>query len=1240
MRYENDPQWNLIRRLLSLMLALLILLGLAVPGITLERQKPEQPDTQVQDVTVLQVGEELLQDSAIRIPSEERAPETDTETLPPETEETTEPTEEQDDQTEPEEPQATTETIPATQPGGEKNEEGNEDGAQGDLTGDGTDWKLAMVLTWYPYGNRTERISCQSMATQNKTINVTKLTDGDFRYAFSPEGADAGKIKSFTVSYQQGDGTFRAVDAEGKLTVSPPNSGESRVDTFQINAVARGAEDNTDQKLTFTFTIRWENKPDLELKLKWRKNGDWRELTGATGTTTTFSVNREELDGGYFQYEASLSGDLKEDSKITRLSVTTESGDSESWPMDEDSKLLKTEANRDSQVYYLTFTAETPAGELTFPFKLTYREEPDVKLNFLWRGKNNYEDTLVVSAGDTGKTLELRNDQLSGGSIAYELTLKGQNAGAAQIVTVSYSEAPGVSQGVETGTLPMALPKGETEATYTLQVTALVGNRSLSYTIHFHVTSDVMLQMTYIVDGQSYLLSCENGDTAYPQEEIYDDRLDDGMLRYSMELLGADSDGISITSVMLYNDSGNSCRITESGEVQLLLNGGKKGINTFNVTAEKGEEQYTFAFVLPYKHRGGDGVTIETNLRDGQTIINETETNLTVTAFSLDAEGNRVYITPDGTDTKLIVTLDEEEVPHLGNEYALYPKNPEVGDSNVHTLYIYAEDAYGMYGEETLELIGQRQQTGQVAGTAYIYVDMTVLGIEDPIGPITYDVLAGEPISYTVVKAILGQDTGEPFGAASETLGWSGRYEGTLDIGFYLRSLNTGMTFHTLEDSMWPGATEEEVCAAIDARFGARTGPATLWRCIYRNGLNKGSGSNGSIGEHDYSQGAGWLYAIGDTYYPGQSMSELELKDGDNLTLRFTLAYGWDVGSGTEGYGKNGAGYCVTAMNGNWYINHEMEEVTDDNNVTRQVCRCCGLVEDCLHENRIWQDQQDDTHIEYCPDCRSWLGDPAYHIWDADTGEGDSHCCTVCGSEEPHIWRELPGSTATCTEPGVANFACDICGATREETVAPNGHTLDNRWNYDSQGHYRVCSTCHEEFDRGSHDYVYSEEWGDFLCQSCGILHGWEAECNGEGTILSATCRQIRYLCSDCGLELVKNGNFEEYHSYDETGVCRYCGRSDPDVHTHNYELAEEVPADCVNDGYRSYRCDCGDGYTEPIPATGHAWSDWETIVEPTEDTEGVQWRYCETCGQDEEAALPPTESLRLWERMRRFVRF
>ena len=289
--------------------------------------------------------------------------------------------------------------------------------------------------------------------------------------------------------------------------------------------------------------------------------------------------------------------------------------------------------------------------------------------------------------------------------------------------------------------------------------------------------------------------------------------------------------------------------------------------------------------------------------------------------------------------------------------------------------------------------------------------------------------MADEPISYVVAKAIMGKDTGDPFGAASDTLGWRGDYGGTLDTGFYLRSLNTDYHADALEDAVWPGSTEEEVLEAIDARFGAGTDLAALWRCLYRNGLNKSVGSGSTFGEFDYTSGSGWMYSIGGSYYPGQSMSAVHLRDKDVLTLRYTLAYGWDIGGGSDNYG-NVVGYCVEGRNGTIYVNHRWETAEDPDGSVRYVCRCCGMVQDCPHAHMTYKDLEDGTHILLCEDCQAVIGDPLPHNWTYDAGDTeDSHVCAECGAAEQHFWKEVEGTnTATCTEPGVRTVRCSVCG--------------------------------------------------------------------------------------------------------------------------------------------------------------------------------------------------------------------
>lgn len=775
---------------------------------------------------------------------------------------------------------------------------------------------------------------------------------------------------------------------------------------------------------------------------------------------------------------------------------------------------------------------------------------PDVALVFSWRGKNTGQRSKVCTPGSS-VTDNVQTIQLSGGGLPYSLSLTGTNAGEGRILRVSYSAQSGEKGSLGTdGNLPMILPEGMTANLYTLTVTALVKGQNLTFTVYLNLSYDVRLQMTCFIGTQEQTVTCESGRTL-TMTAIYDDVITDGRLEYQMKLLGSDGEKMTIQTVTCYHSgNGRTEILNASGSTQLLLKDGKTGENTFTVVAVDGEgNRHSFRINIPYRHRGENSIRIETNLQNGSNVINGTRNNLTVKAWSEDGNGNVVSYIGNGTDTRLTVSLDGEEVKDpvssatSGWEYHLNPENPAVGDTNTHTLYIYAEDAYGNYGELTLTLNGRRNEAGQRIGTATVRVDLTALGL-GVVESVSYEVLADEPVSCVVEKAIGGKDLGEPYGSASQSLGWTVNASGSLNSGYYLQSLTTGYTPNALEGSAWPGSTEEEVLQAIDDRFGRGTGLATLWRCIYRNGVNKSAGSGGTIGEFDYTSGSGWLFSVGSvTSYPGQSMSSVYLRDGDVLTLRFTLAYGWDVGGGTIGYG-NSVGYCVTAVNGNISIQHRMETVTMEDGSVRHVCHCCGLIEDCAHEHTTWKDLEDGTHVQYCEDCCQAIGDPQEHTW--STGTDTAHTCTQCGAGETHIWKEVEGSnTATCTEKGVKVMCCAICGMEVQTEAEAKGHTYDSTWYYTDANHYRKCSACGEEVSRGTHSYVYSDEWDDYACQICGVLHDWDVECGGQLSMTDATCRQIVYHCDSCGCTLTKQGEFEEYHNY-SGGICQYCGKTEP----------------------------------------------------------------------------------------------
>ena len=960
---------------------------------------------------------------------------------------------------------------------------------------------------------------------------------------------------------------------------------------------------------------------ELSLVLTWNAKG----IACAAGNTQAFSVSSYELNEDLFRFRVSLTGTQAQDAKIVNgISITesTQTARELKWPSD--SLIMNPAAGTDKEVYNFSFTVRTAERDVFFRYKITYQKLPDVQLSFTWRGTGNHKGTLLCLPNGS-VTDKIKNNQLSG-VIGYEMKLVGRDAesAGARIMSASYTSDAVSGRGKLNcrdgqGWWDVKMPEGETSNTYRISVSALANGHTAHFEVILHVGNDVTLQMNYMLnDGSQRDIFCQNKQSR-TADTVYDDELTEDILPYEISIVGSDADGVEITSVKC-TQPGNENKtkhLRASDTVQLFLNKGKTGQNNFTIEAKDNSgNQYTFKINVPYKHKGINCVEIVYEPDETHELINDTKNNLTVRAWS-EYTGEREYIRASGTDTILRVEMDGIEIDCTNTSgyysgYDLYPSNPEIGDTNTHTLHIYSEDAYGNWGEKTLEYIGRRREPGQKIGEADIYVDMAVLGIRE-VRHIRYDVLADEPISYVIAKAIMGMDTGDPFGMATKgTLGWRGSYAGTLDNGFYLQSLNTDYYADALEDAVWPGSTEEEVLDAIDARFGAGTGLAALWRCLYRNGLNKSAGSGSTFGEFDYTSGSGWMYSIGGSYYPGQSMSAVRLKDGDVLTLRYTLAYGWDIGGGSDNYG-NIVGYCVTAINGDITPRHQMEEVEDPDGSVRYVCRCCGMVQDCPHAHMTYKDLEDGTHILLCEDCQAVIGDPLPHNWTYDAGDTeDSHVCAECGTAEQHFWKEVEGTnTATCTEPGVRTVRCSVCGMEKEEEAEAKGHTLDNRWNHTALEHYQKCSTCGEEFGRGNHEYTYSEDWDDYECRICHVLH--EEICGGALTIQEATCQRIVYHCDSCGYDMTKPGTFDEYHDYVD-GFCRYCGAEDPDhvPHEHAYHETQRVEPTCTEDGYVEYTCDCGDTHTDLLPATGHSWGEW------TPAGDGEEVRSCEVCGAED----------------------
>lgn len=360
--------------------------------------------------------------------------------------------------------------------------------------------------------------------------------------------------------------------------------------------------------------------------------------------------------------------------------------------------------------------------------------------------------------------------------------------------------------------------------------------------------------------------------------------------------------------------------------------------------------------------------TIVTNL-DG--VTETSNRNFTLTVKATAYTGSPLYA------SQIEVQMDGKRItgPTGGPvyEYQLYFPDPIVGDTVEHTITIRAWDGEGNSAFVSYRILYRFVDTGDVIGTAYIVIDATTVGLDVMEEPYTYKIRQNIPASYAVIEAL-------------EEWGYEYEYSGSMDVGFYLRRISRGGMMD------YPAI------------------PENLWSKILQDGLTlTGQTDNNSLGEFDYTQGSGWMYSVGGNTYAGKGLSGYYLTDGDTLYLRFTLAYGKDIGGYSSTGGSYGLlpSYCGKWLNGTYIEEHVWGEPTQT------------VAPDCTHPGEI------------------------------------STVCTVCGDrkdqqEVPPLGHDFvetgrtePGENGT---PGYIEYTCSRCGEQKQEPIpAVNAGWLSRR---------------------------------------------------------------------------------------------------------------------------------------------------------------------------------------------------
>lgn len=368
---------------------------------------------------------------------------------------------------------------------------------------------------------------------------------------------------------------------------------------------------------------------------------------------------------------------------------------------------------------------------------------------------------------------------------------------------------------------------------------------------------------------------------------------------------------------------------------------------------------------------GDDPPAIQTNL-EGVTELSNRNFTLTVEATA--------YTGVPLTSSNIEVTMDGKRItqPTGGPqyEYQLYFPDPDEGDITDHFITVRAWDNEGNSAYKSYNITYRFVDTGDVIGTAYIVLDATTVGLGILDETYTYKIRQNVPASYAVLEML-------------EAFGYEASYSGTADVNFYLQRIYRGglMDYAHVPDN--------------------------LWAKILRDGLNlTGQYDTASLGEFDYAQGSGWMYSINGSAYAGKGLSNYFLTNGDTIYLRFTLAYGKDIG----GYGATGGGYgtlatyCGRWVNGGYIDQHQWQEAAETQKATctqageiSSVCAVCGDRKDAQPIEPLGHDFQQTERKEPAD------GSDGYILYK----------CTRCEEEKKEVlpWQPLPEDTEP-TEPG------------------------------------------------------------------------------------------------------------------------------------------------------------------------------------------------------------------------------
>ncbi|MDO4345132.1 MAG: Ig-like domain-containing protein [Eubacteriales bacterium] len=222
-----------------------------------------------------------------------------------------------------------------------------------------------------------------------------------------------------------------------------------------------------------------------------------------------------------------------------------------------------------------------------------------------------------------------------------------------------------------------------------------------------------------------------------------------------------------------------------------------------------------------------------------------------------------------------------------------------------------------------------------------------------------------------------------------------------------------------------------------------------------------------------------------------------------------------------------------------------------------------------------------------------------------------------------HEWKETSRLEATCTEAGQADYICEICGASKTETLEALGHSLTHHeavaatCTTAGSAAYYGCSRCKKYFSdaAGTKELAASDLTTAALGHSPTYHAAVAATCTTAGNV-------AYYSCSRC----------KKYFS-DAAGTKELAASSlTTKALGHSMTYHKAVAATCTTAGNVAYySCSrCKKYFSDAagtkalaassltVAAAGHRWGAWTTTAAATVFAPQKQVRRCSGCGLSE----------------------